>query len=164
MGGGIGSALRRLGVRVDQFHAIHETVAAKRNHITAVQLARVLLEALAAVRAVGSALNRNPVPLLVPCHRVTRSDGHLGDYAYGVEMKRDLLAVEGLDPGVERRDRPIRLAAAPLLLSEDDPRTRSEIPPSGSRRTVTPASPRNSSSRLVISRPRSRRRAPAASS
>ncbi len=51
-----------------------------------------------AVRAVGSALNRNPVPVLVPCHRVSKSDGHLGDYAYGAEMKRDLLAHEGLDP------------------------------------------------------------------
>jgi O-6-methylguanine DNA methyltransferase len=51
-----------------------------------------------AVRAVGSALNKNPVPVLIPCHRVSRSDGHLGQYAYGREMKRDLLAAEGLDP------------------------------------------------------------------
>ena len=53
-----------------------------------------------AVRAVGSALNKNPVPVLIPCHRVSRSDGHLGEYAYGPEMKRDLLAAEGLDPDV----------------------------------------------------------------
>lgn len=51
-----------------------------------------------AVRAVGSALNKNPIPVLIPCHRVSRSDGHLGEYAYGPEMKRDLLAAEGLDP------------------------------------------------------------------
>lgn len=51
-----------------------------------------------AVRAVGSALNRNPVPVLIPCHRVGKSDGHLGDYAYGQGMKRDLLRAEGLDP------------------------------------------------------------------
>lgn len=51
-----------------------------------------------AVRAVGSALNKNPIPILIPCHRVSRSDGHIGNYAYGPEMKRDLLAVEGLDP------------------------------------------------------------------
>ena len=51
-----------------------------------------------AVRAVGSALNRNPVPILVPCHRVSRSDGHIGGYGYGPEMKRALLAAEGLDP------------------------------------------------------------------
>ncbi len=50
-----------------------------------------------AVRAVGSALNKNPVPLLIPCHRVVRSDGQLGEYAYGPARKRTLLAAEGLD-------------------------------------------------------------------
>lgn len=63
-----------------------------------------------AVRAVGSALNRNPVPILIPCHRVSRSDGHIGQYAYGSEMKRELLDHEGLDPaGVETlADRGVR--------------------------------------------------------
>ncbi len=51
-----------------------------------------------ATRAVGSALNKNPVPVLIPCHRVGRSDGTVGRYAYGPEMKRDLLRAEGLDP------------------------------------------------------------------
>lgn len=51
-----------------------------------------------ATRAVGSALNKNPIPVLIPCHRVSRSDGHIGQYAYGPEMKRELLAAEGLDP------------------------------------------------------------------
>ncbi len=50
------------------------------------------------VRAVGSALNRNPIPILIPCHRVSRSDGHIGQYAFGPEMKRQLLDHEGLDP------------------------------------------------------------------
>jgi O-6-methylguanine DNA methyltransferase len=51
-----------------------------------------------AVRAVGTALARNPVPVVVPCHRVVRSDGHLGDYSLGEpENKRRLLAAEGLD-------------------------------------------------------------------
>ena len=53
-----------------------------------------------AVRAVGSALNRNPVPILIPCHRVNRGDGHVGNYGYGPQMKRDLLSHEGLDPDV----------------------------------------------------------------
>lgn len=44
-----------------------------------------------AVRAVGSALGRNPIPILVPCHRVVRSDGRIGDYAFGAAMKRQLL-------------------------------------------------------------------------
>jgi O-6-methylguanine DNA methyltransferase len=50
-----------------------------------------------AVRAVGSALNKNPIPLLIPCHRVVQSDGQIGQYAFGPSMKRALLASEGLD-------------------------------------------------------------------
>ena len=50
-----------------------------------------------AVRAVGSALGRNPVPVLIPCHRVVRSDGHVGNYGLGVPMKRTLLDAEGVD-------------------------------------------------------------------
>ena len=51
-----------------------------------------------AVRAVGSALGRNPVPLVVPCHRVVRSDGTIGQYSMGgPEVKRRVLTSEGLD-------------------------------------------------------------------
>jgi O-6-methylguanine DNA methyltransferase len=52
-----------------------------------------------AVRAVGSALGRNPVPVLIPCHRVIRSDGTLGDYVFGPPVKRDLLDAEGTNVG-----------------------------------------------------------------
>lgn len=52
-----------------------------------------------AVRAVGSALAHNPVPLVVPCHRVVRSDGLIGQYSLGGPAnKRAILAAEGLDP------------------------------------------------------------------
>ncbi len=47
-----------------------------------------------AVRAAGSACSRNPIPLVVPCHRVLRSDGSLGGYAGGLEMKEELLELE----------------------------------------------------------------------
>ncbi len=47
-----------------------------------------------AVRAAGSACSRNPIPLIVPCHRVLRSDGSLGGYAGGLEMKEKLLEME----------------------------------------------------------------------
>jgi O-6-methylguanine DNA methyltransferase len=51
----------------------------------------------AAVRAVGTALRKNPVPVLIPCHRVVRSDGAVGDYALGgSQAKRAILAAEGL--------------------------------------------------------------------
>ena len=48
-----------------------------------------------AVRAVGTANGSNPVAVLVPCHRVIRSDGSLGGYAGGLERKKKLLAAEG---------------------------------------------------------------------
>ncbi len=51
-----------------------------------------------AVRAVGSALGRNPLPLLIPCHRVVRSDGRIGEYIFGGAAKRAVLATEGLSP------------------------------------------------------------------
>lgn len=47
-----------------------------------------------AARLVGQAMAKNPVPLLVPCHRVIRSDGSLGDFAGGVKMKGKLLELE----------------------------------------------------------------------
>ena len=49
----------------------------------------------AAVRAAGSANGANPVAVLVPCHRVVRSDGSLGGYAWGTDIKRELLRREG---------------------------------------------------------------------
>ena len=50
-----------------------------------------------AVRAVGSACATNPLPVVVPCHRVVRSDGSPGGYAGGPEAKRLLLELEGDD-------------------------------------------------------------------
>jgi len=47
-----------------------------------------------AVRAVGTACATNPLPVVVPCHRVVRSDGAIGNYAGGVEAKRTLLDLE----------------------------------------------------------------------
>jgi AraC family transcriptional regulator of adaptative response/methylated-DNA-[protein]-cysteine methyltransferase len=48
-----------------------------------------------ATRAVGTANGSNPVPVVVPCHRVIRSDGSLGGYGGGLDRKRILLAAEG---------------------------------------------------------------------
>lgn len=51
-----------------------------------------------AVRAVGTALGHNPLPLLIPCHRVVRTDGHLGHYIFGDQIKRTILDQEGAAP------------------------------------------------------------------
>lgn len=51
-----------------------------------------------AVRAVGTALKANPITIVVPCHRVLRSDGSLGGYALGLDLKRRLLSLERETP------------------------------------------------------------------
>jgi methylated-DNA-[protein]-cysteine S-methyltransferase len=48
-------------------------------------------------RAVGGALARNPFPIIIPCHRAVRSDGRLGGFQGGLEMKRALLELEGVE-------------------------------------------------------------------
>ncbi|PYN62043.1 MAG: cysteine methyltransferase [Candidatus Rokuibacteriota bacterium] len=53
-----------------------------------------------AARAVGNALGANPVPVIVPCHRVIRGDGSWGHYAFGGEMKTRLLALERATPAL----------------------------------------------------------------
>ena len=47
-------------------------------------------------RAIGNVMACNPFPLIVPCHRVIRSDRHIGGYGGGIEMKRTLLESEGV--------------------------------------------------------------------
>ena len=49
-----------------------------------------------ATRAVGNALGRNPLPVVVPCHRIVRSGGGIGGYTGGLEIKERLLAIEGV--------------------------------------------------------------------
>lgn len=51
-----------------------------------------------AARAVGGALNRNPIPIVLPCHRIVGASGSLVGYAGGLERKRALLELEGV-PG-----------------------------------------------------------------
>ena len=48
-----------------------------------------------AFRAAGTALGHNPIPIVVPCHRVLRAGGMLGNYGGGPEMKEFLLKLEG---------------------------------------------------------------------
>lgn len=50
-----------------------------------------------AARAVGNTMARNPVPFLIPCHRVVPAAGGIGNYGLGTALKRELLAREGVD-------------------------------------------------------------------
>lgn len=50
-----------------------------------------------ASRAVGNACGKNPIPVLIPCHRVTASDGSIGGYSGGIGIKKRLLKLEGIE-------------------------------------------------------------------
>ena len=47
-------------------------------------------------RVVGTMMKKNPFPVIVPCHRVVKSDGKIGEYVYGVSVKSKMLAEEGI--------------------------------------------------------------------
>ncbi len=57
-----------------------------------------------AVRAVGQALGKNPLPIIVPCHRVLTKDGKLGGYSGGLETKKHLRHLESAKVSFSRRD------------------------------------------------------------
>ena len=61
------------------------------------EIARELTGSVRAARAVGQAVAKNPYPVVVPCHRVVRSDGDIGGYSSGVEKKIRLLSAEGVE-------------------------------------------------------------------
>ena len=50
-------------------------------------------------RAAGNAVGRNPISILIPCHRVVAANGSLGGYSLGIDVKRKLLALEGVRIG-----------------------------------------------------------------
>jgi len=67
-----------------------------RGHVSSYGRIAAELSRPGAARAVGRALASNPFPLIVPCHRAVRSDGRLGGFQGGTEMKRALLEAEGV--------------------------------------------------------------------
>lgn len=60
------------------------------------ELARRMAWKPGSARAVGQALGANPVPIVVPCHRILAADGRLGGFGCGLDWKRDLLGLEGI--------------------------------------------------------------------
>jgi O-6-methylguanine DNA methyltransferase len=87
-----------------------------------------------AVRATGSALGHNPVPILIPCHRVVRSDGQIGNYALGPAMKHELLSAEDVD-----LDEASRLASAGVHYLASDTTGVVCYPSCRHARRITPA-------------------------
>lgn len=55
-----------------------------------------------AARAIGQAVKRNPIPIIIPCHRVIAEGGRLGGFSSGIEIKKRLLGLEGVFKGGER--------------------------------------------------------------
>jgi methylated-DNA-[protein]-cysteine S-methyltransferase len=88
-------------VRLDQCSGFQQKVLRAEHGIprgsvsTYQRIAKYLGNAQGA-RAVGTALANNPFPIIIPCHRAIRSDGTLGGYQGGLEMKRALLEMEGV--------------------------------------------------------------------
>jgi O-6-methylguanine DNA methyltransferase len=64
-----------------------------------------------AYRAAGSVMARNPLPVILPCHRVVHSDGTIGKYGFGSAMKHDLLTHEAVPLEADRLGRPERARA-----------------------------------------------------
>ncbi|MEU5882974.1 methylated-DNA--[protein]-cysteine S-methyltransferase [Spirillospora sp. NPDC047279] len=87
-----------------------------------------------AVRAVGTALGRNPVPLLIPCHRVTRSDGAVGQYIFGAGAKERLLRQENVN-----LDEVAALAAGGVYFLGSDTTRIVCYPTCADARRITPA-------------------------
>ena len=55
-----------------------------------------------AARAVGQAVKRNAIPIIIPCHRVIREDGSLGGFSLGIEIKKRLLVIEGVFNSIDK--------------------------------------------------------------
>ncbi len=60
------------------------------------EIARAITGSVRAARAVGQAVAKNPYPIIIPCHRVVRTDGDVGGYSLGMETKIKLLREEGV--------------------------------------------------------------------
>jgi methylated-DNA-[protein]-cysteine S-methyltransferase len=74
------------------------TTAVPFGHLATYRDIAARIGAPSATRAVGNALGRNPIPVIVPCHRIVRSDATLGGYTGGLGIKQRLLAIEGIAP------------------------------------------------------------------
>jgi len=89
------AALDRL--RGLQGRVLRETARIPRGKVMSYGALAEAIHAPRAARAVGTALARNPFPLIIPCHRVVKADGFIGRFGGGREMKKALLRLEGVE-------------------------------------------------------------------
>ena len=61
-------------------------------------LAKRMSRSPGTARAVGQALGANPIPIIIPCHRILAADGSLGGFSAGLDWKRELLGIENIAP------------------------------------------------------------------
>ncbi len=80
-----------------QRRVLLETMKIPRGSVTSYGILAKAIPAPGAARAVGSALAKNPFPIIIPCHRVVRSDGYVGQFGGGIEAKKTLLRMEGVE-------------------------------------------------------------------
>jgi methylated-DNA-[protein]-cysteine S-methyltransferase len=83
--------------RTFQRRVLLETMRIPRGRVTSYGALAEAIRAPGAARAVGSALANNPFPLIVPCHRVVKADGYVGQFGGGTEMKKAILLPEGVE-------------------------------------------------------------------
>ena len=91
-----------IDLRVAPFHAevLHELARIPYGHLGTYGELAARIGRPKAARAIGTAMNRNPIPIILPCHRIVGANGSLTGYAGGLEVKRALLELEGaLLPG-----------------------------------------------------------------
>ena len=80
-----------------QRRVLLETMRIPRGSVISYGNLAKMISAPGAARAVGSALAGNPFPIIIPCHRVVRSDGSAGQFGSGTEVKKALLRLEGVE-------------------------------------------------------------------
>ena len=86
-----------LDLRVAPFHeaVLHELARVPYGHLDTYGGLAAKVGRPRAARAVGTVMNRNPVPIVLPCHRIVGANGSLTGYAGGLHVKRALLELEG---------------------------------------------------------------------
>lgn len=91
-------ALDSIGIKIEgtkfQKDVLHSMRSIKFGSTKSYQELATMIGRPLAFRAVASVCAKNRIPIIIPCHRVIRSDGSIGDYFYGTELKRQLLEHE----------------------------------------------------------------------